>query len=252
MMQDCHCNKLPVVVSWGLAQHPESRAGVARSDGGGQRFRPAGSDLEPAGGPVLLCVLRLCVRASRWPRFSTPSSAGNTRFPQVAGTARPARLAAGKRRAAAASTIIGHTSWYFRSVPPDQKVILFAFRGTWATRPRTAKACVLLRVVGRTAYHSCCRLGEERTCRDVWMLLIFRANALTTRSDTMARNTFCSRQTMQFEDVRKCTLAPSQAQSRTRMHSLAQTLPAHAHMPKHGRAIAPTYSRTRAGSQARR
>ena len=47
--------------------------------------------------------MRLCAQA--WPRSSTPSSAGGTRFPQVAGAARPARLAAGKRRAAAAWTI---------------------------------------------------------------------------------------------------------------------------------------------------
>ena len=54
----------------------------------------------PLGGPVKLYVLRLCAKA--WPRSSTPSSAGGTRFPQVAGAARPARLVAGKRRAAAA------------------------------------------------------------------------------------------------------------------------------------------------------
>ena len=50
-----------------------------------------------------LYLLRLCAQA--WPRFTTPSSAGGTRFPQVAGAARPARLVAGKRRAAAALII---------------------------------------------------------------------------------------------------------------------------------------------------
>ena len=39
-----------------------------------------------------------------WPRFSTPSSAVGTRFPQVAGAARTARIYAGKRRAAAEMT----------------------------------------------------------------------------------------------------------------------------------------------------
>ncbi len=78
---------------------------MTRSDGGGQRSRPADSDsdVEPAGGPVELYVLRLCAQA--WPRFTAPSSAGGTRFPQVAGAARTARLAAGKRRAWAALTI---------------------------------------------------------------------------------------------------------------------------------------------------
>ena len=76
---------------------------VTRSDGGGQRSRPADSDVEPAGGPVELYVPRLCAQA--WPRLTTPSSADGTRFPQVAGAARPARLVAGKRRAAAALII---------------------------------------------------------------------------------------------------------------------------------------------------
>ncbi len=76
---------------------------MTRSDGGGQRSGSADSDLGPAGGPVQLYVLRLCAQA--WPRFTTPSSAGGTRFPQVAGAARPARLVARKRRAWAASTI---------------------------------------------------------------------------------------------------------------------------------------------------
>ena len=76
---------------------------VTRSDGGGQRSRPADSDVEPAGGPARLYILRLCEQAR--PRFTTPSSAGGTRFPQVAGAARPARLVAKKRSTAAALAI---------------------------------------------------------------------------------------------------------------------------------------------------
>jgi hypothetical protein len=79
------------------------RNALTRSDGGGQRSRPADYDVEPAGGPVELYVLRLCAQA--WPRFTITSSTDGTRFPQVAGAARPARLVAGKRRAAAALII---------------------------------------------------------------------------------------------------------------------------------------------------
>ena len=76
---------------------------VTRSDGRGQRSRPADSDVEPAGGPVGLYVLRLPTQAR--PRGISPSPSAGTRFPQVAGAARPARLVAGKRRAAAALII---------------------------------------------------------------------------------------------------------------------------------------------------
>ncbi len=73
------------------------------SDGGGQRSHPADSDLEPAGGPVQLYVLRLPTQAR--PRGIFPSSSACTRFPQVAGMDRPARLSAQKLQASAAWTL---------------------------------------------------------------------------------------------------------------------------------------------------
>ncbi len=69
----------------------------------GPAFPPGRFRFGTRGGPVELYVLRLCAQA--WPRFTTPSSAGGTRFPQVAGAARPARLVARKRRAATALAI---------------------------------------------------------------------------------------------------------------------------------------------------
>ena len=76
---------------------------MTRSDGGGQRSRPADSDVEPAGGPVGLYVLRLCAQAR--PRGISPSPSAGTRFPQVAGMDRPARLPAQKLQASAAWTL---------------------------------------------------------------------------------------------------------------------------------------------------
>jgi hypothetical protein len=76
---------------------------VTLSDGGGQRSRPADSDVGPAGGPVELYVLRLPTQAR--PRGISPSPSAGTRFPQVAGMDRPARLSAQKLQASAAWTI---------------------------------------------------------------------------------------------------------------------------------------------------
>ena len=76
---------------------------MTRSDGGGPRSGPADSDLEPAGGPVELYVLRLPTQAR--PRGISPSPSAGTRFPQVAGMDRPARLSAQKLQASAAWTL---------------------------------------------------------------------------------------------------------------------------------------------------
>ena len=73
------------------------------SDGGGQRSRPADSDVGHAGGPVELYVLRLPTQAR--PRGISPSPSAGTRFPQVAGMDRPARLSAQKLQASAAWTL---------------------------------------------------------------------------------------------------------------------------------------------------
>ena len=76
---------------------------MTRLDGGCQRSRPADSDVKPAGGPVELYVLRLCAQAR--PRVTAPSPSAGTRFPQVAGMDRPARLSAQKLQASAAWTL---------------------------------------------------------------------------------------------------------------------------------------------------
>ena len=70
---------------------------------GGQRSGSADSDLEPAGRPVKLYVLRLPMQA--WPCALPPSPSASTRFRQVAGAAPPAMPPAQKRRAASALTI---------------------------------------------------------------------------------------------------------------------------------------------------
>ena len=57
----------------------------------------------PAGGPVELYVLRLPTQAR--PRGISPSPSAGTRFPQVAGATRPARLPAQKLQASAAWTL---------------------------------------------------------------------------------------------------------------------------------------------------
>ena len=70
---------------------------------GGQRSGSADPDLEPAGHPVSLYVLRLPTQA--WPRGLAPSPSASTRFRKVAAAAPPAMPPAQKWRAAGAMTI---------------------------------------------------------------------------------------------------------------------------------------------------
>ena len=73
------------------------------SEGAGPRYCPADSGSDPACGLAQLYVLRLPTQAR--PRGISPSPSAGTRFPQVAGMDRPARLSAQKLQASAAWTL---------------------------------------------------------------------------------------------------------------------------------------------------
>ena len=73
------------------------------SEGVGPRYCPADSGSDPECGLAQLYVLRLPTQAR--PRGISPSPSAGTRFPQVAGMDRPARLPAQKLQASAAWTI---------------------------------------------------------------------------------------------------------------------------------------------------
>ena len=87
-----------------IAKQPFSNCSVATfSEGGGPRSGSADSGSDPACGLAQLYVLRLPTQAR--PRGISPSPSAGTRFPQVAGMDRPARLPAQKLQASAAWTI---------------------------------------------------------------------------------------------------------------------------------------------------
>ena len=73
------------------------------SEGGGPRSGSADSGSDPECGLAQLYVLRLPTQAR--PRGISPSPSAGTRFPQVAGMDRPARLSAQKLQASAAWTL---------------------------------------------------------------------------------------------------------------------------------------------------